>query len=120
LLIFYNFPVSQYGLEKILEPCAIQINLGKYNLIVIHLCRSPSGDFAQFIHSLDLMLKYLYKPGLVLILCGDINANFLTDSCHKMEIISLFQCYNLFNVNDFSTRIENESGSVIDSIFIYG
>lgn len=59
MLIYYNFLVSQFGLEKILEPRAIQINLGKYNLIVICLCRSLSGDFAQLIHSLDLNWAFL-------------------------------------------------------------
>jgi len=93
--MFDTLTCSQFSLEKILEPSATKINLGKYNFIVICLYRSPSRDFAQFIHYLDLMLKYLYKPGLDFILCGDTNFNFLTDSCHKMEIISLFQCYYL-------------------------
>jgi len=107
-MMFDTLTVSQFGLEKILEPSAIKINLEKYKFIVICLCRSPSEDFAQFIHSLDLMSKYLYKPGLDFILCGDTNFNFLTDSCHKKEIISLFQCYNLFNVTNFPSRTENE------------
>jgi hypothetical protein len=54
------------------------------------------------------MLNYLYKPGLDFILCGETNVNFLTDNCHKMEIISLFQSYNLFNVTNFPSKIENE------------
>jgi len=95
---------------KRLEPSAIKINLGKYNLIVISLYRSPSGNFAQFIliHSLDLMLKYLNKPGLDFILCGDINVKFLKDIHHKMEITSLFQSYDLFNAINSPSRTENE------------
>ena len=44
---------------KILETPALQINLGKCDLIVICLCRSLSGDFAQLIQSLDLNWAFL-------------------------------------------------------------
>jgi hypothetical protein len=69
--------------KKFLEPCSMKINHVKFNWIVIWLYRSPSGNFVQFLHFLHLMLKSFYTPGLQLTFCG----NFLTDSCHKTEII---------------------------------
>lgn len=55
-LFYQNIRGSQFGLEKLLKPRTIKINLGIYNFIVICWYRSPSGNFAQFLHSLDLML----------------------------------------------------------------
>ena len=54
----------QYCIEKVIEECAVQINIG--NQFIILLCiysyRSSSGNFDEFAVQLDLILKYLYKP----------------------------------------------------------
>ena len=117
-IAFHTVTVSQFSHEKILEPCAIKINLGACNILVICVYRSPSGIFNQFIYLLDLLLTSLYDARCELILCGDMNVNYLKDSNHKMELSTLLQSYNMFNVIDFPTRICNESASAIDSIFI--
>jgi len=56
--------LSQYCIEKVIEECAVQINIG--NQFIILLCiysyRSSSGNFDEFAVQLDLILKYLYKP----------------------------------------------------------
>jgi hypothetical protein len=51
-------------------------------------------------------------------LCGDINVNFLVDSNYKMELITLLQSYNMTNVIEFPTRINEGHGTAIDGIFI--
>jgi hypothetical protein len=81
--------VFQFGVEKTLEPCAIRINLGLYNIIAICVCRSPSGSFNQFLHVLDLKLLHVYKPRSEFIFCEDINVKVLMDSNKKMKVSSL-------------------------------
>jgi hypothetical protein len=85
-LVFNIINATQYGIEKISEPCAIKIDCGEHDIIVICLYHSPSGDFYQFLQILDSMLMYLCKPKTELMLCGDISVNFLVDSNYKMEI----------------------------------
>ena len=60
------------------------------------------------------------KPRSEFISCGDINVNFLMDSNQKMKASSLLQCYNMFSVTDFPTRICEELISAVDSIFLDG
>jgi hypothetical protein len=53
-----------------------------------------------------------------LIICGDININFLNDSTQKQLLNSLLATYGLFSTVQFPTRICNNSISTIDYIFI--
>jgi len=69
----------QYCIEKFIEVCAVQINIGNHLTILLCIYRSPSGNFGKFAAQLDLILKYLYIPKLEYI-CGDFNVNFLINS----------------------------------------
>jgi exonuclease III len=42
--------------------------------------RAPTGNFNLFLHRLDDILKTLYKVDTQLIICGDINIDYLTDN----------------------------------------
>jgi exonuclease III len=117
-LVFNIINVTQYGIEKISEPCAIKIDCGENYIIVIHLYCSLSEDFYQFLHILDSMLMYLCKPRTQLMLCGDINENFLVDTNYKMALTILLQSYNMTNVTEFPTRINEGHGTAIDGIYI--
>ena len=66
--------------EKVIEFCAVQINVSDAHFIVIRIYRSPAGNFNQFINFLDAALKHLYKPIMEFLLCGDLNVNYLNDS----------------------------------------
>ena len=66
---FGSIAVFQFGLEKSLEPCAIRINLGVYDIAVC-VSRSPSGSINQFLHLLDKLL-HDYKPKSEFIFSGD-------------------------------------------------
>jgi exonuclease III len=117
-VVFNIINVTQHGVEKISEPCAVKIDCGEHDTIVICLYRSPSGHFYQFLQILDSMLMYLCKPRTELMLCGDINVNFLVDSNYKMELTTLLQSYNMTDVIEFPTRINQGHGTAIDDIFI--
>ncbi|PNF35250.1 hypothetical protein B7P43_G06859, partial [Cryptotermes secundus] len=90
------------------------------NITFIFLCiyRSPSGDIQVFINQLEVIMKLLYKPKLEIILCGDFNVNFLSNSNNVHQVISLLQTYNLCHVVDFPTRIAKVSSTAIDNIFL--
>jgi hypothetical protein len=69
-LIFNTINITQYGIEKVSEPCAIKTDCGEHDIVIICLYRSPSGDFYQFLQLLDGMLMYLCKPRTELMLRG--------------------------------------------------
>ena len=81
-------------------------------------CRSPSGDFNQFVHSLDNILNRLYDNHTNIIICGYFNVNYLESNNNKFQLDSLLATYNLSSTVDFPTRITNNSSTVIDNIFL--
>ena len=68
--------LSQYFIDKVIEECAVQISIVNHFTIFLCIYRSPSGNFGEFAVQLDLILKYVYKPKLEFIICGDFNVNF--------------------------------------------
>ena len=60
------------------------------NVCVMAIYRAPTGNFNLFLHRLDDILKTLYKVDTQLIICGDINIDYLTDNDKKEE--NLIQC----------------------------
>ena len=80
--------------------------------------RSASGKSMHFLNSLDSILNRLYNNALNIIICGDININYLENSKNKLLLDSLLASYNLHNVVDIPTRITHNSLSAIDKIFI--
>jgi hypothetical protein len=47
--------------------------------------RAPNGNFNLFLNGLDGIIKTLYKVDLKLIIYGDINIDYLTDSDKKKK-----------------------------------
>jgi hypothetical protein len=53
-----------------------------------------------------------------LIICGDINVNYLQESNKNSQLNALLNSYNLFSIVQFPTRTHKNSISAIDNIFI--
>jgi len=51
-------------------------------------------------------------------MCGDININYFIDPTHKQLLDLLLASYDLYSTVQFATRIQNNSHSAIDNIFI--
>jgi hypothetical protein len=60
----------------------------------------------------------IYSNNTEIMICGDINVNYLIDSTHKQLLDLLLASYGLCSTVEFPTRIQNNSHSAIDNIFI--
>jgi hypothetical protein len=60
---------------------------------------------------LDTILQSLYSPILHFIICGDINIDYLYGSQRKHQLDSLLLSYNLNNIIDFLTIVQNTSAT---------
>lgn len=80
--------------------------------------KSPAGDFHLFPNRLEVMIKKFFQSHLKLIICGDINVNYLIDTERKRQLDLILNCYNLFSTIHFSTRNQNEWSTAMDTIFI--
>jgi len=101
-----------------LEICAIKLHLPSHEICVITIYRSPSGNYQYFIDKLETILNMIYSNSVELIICGDININYLIDSTSKQLLDSLLASYGLHSTVQFPTRIQNNSYTTIDNIFI--
>jgi hypothetical protein len=108
----------KYCKDKDFEACAIKIYLNTRKVCIITIYRAPSGSFDAFITKLYAILKKLFTVTVALIICGDLNINYLVDSNRKNQIEALFKTYNLTSVVNFPTRIQHNSTSSINNIFI--
>jgi exonuclease III len=113
-----NINLNKFCKEKDLEICAVKLHLPCHKICIITIYRSRSGNFQYFIDNLEKILSIIYINTTEIIICGDININYLNDSTHKQLLDSLLASYGLCSTVQFPTRIQNTSHSPIDNIFI--
>jgi hypothetical protein len=93
----------------------IQVTI-KY--VFLTVCRSPKGNFKNFLKQLDLILHKLYNHKYNIIIYGDVNVNYLSDNCDKSQLNMILHSYNLSSTVKFPTRFGLNSYTTIDNIFI--
>jgi len=94
------------------------LQLTYLNIHILSIYRALTGDFKLFLNQLDTLLESLYKTNMNFIVCGDRNTDYLIDSYNKKQLDIMLLSYNLPNTVQFPTRIQNNSKTVIDNIFI--
>jgi hypothetical protein len=67
---------------------------------------------------LDDILKSFYRVGSKLILCGDINVDYLTEDEKKRQLDAVLLTYNLMPTVHFPNRTQGSSSTAIDNIFL--
>jgi len=117
-LNYIRLDLEKYCQDKDFEVCAIKIHLDTKIVCIIAIYRAPSGNFDLFLSKLDAVLRNLCTATLKYILCGDINIDYLIDSVRKSQLDALLTTYNLTSTVNFPTRIQKNSATAIDNIFI--
>lgn len=117
-MTYQSIDLTNLCKEKTFEISAVKLNTGYSKVIVCCVNRSPSETPNDFLKHLEKTLKLLYQPTISLVICGDLNINFLIESPTKQKLESLMKTFNLVQVVDFPTRVCNNKGTLIDSIFI--
>jgi len=56
------------------------------NIILGCIYIAPSGNMCEFLHIIDDVLGYVYHPVTQLIICGDINVNYLTENENQTKL----------------------------------
>ncbi|PNF30772.1 hypothetical protein B7P43_G06180, partial [Cryptotermes secundus] len=117
-LKFTKINLEDYCKDQDLEACALKLDSPFSNICILTLYRAPSGNFNHFLNRLETILNVLHSSKVEFIICGDININYLIDSNRKLNLDSLLSSYNLSSTVNFPTRVQNNSSSAIDNIFI--
>ena len=110
--------LSKYCKEKDIEICAVKTKIQSSVLYIIAVYRSPSGNFNLFLATIEAVLQSIYSSTIGIIICGDININYLVVNEHRTQLDNLLLLYNLVGIIDFPTRLTSTTNSAIDNIFI--
>jgi exonuclease III len=82
-LSFLNINLQEFSKEQDIEVCAIKIHLPTTTVYIILIYRSPNRNFLLLLRTVDAILNKLYSANLYFIICGDLNINYLDNSCKK-------------------------------------
>jgi exonuclease III len=110
---------DEFCIAQETEICAVKLHYFSTNICILTVYRSPTGNFLHFLNNLESSLTRIYANSSIIILCGDINVNYLDDGCtNKQKFDSLLASYNLCSIVDFPTRVTNILATAIDNFFI--
>lgn len=103
--------------------CSI-VEIPNLNIFLISIYRAPNGDLHIFLKNLEIILDKLSKrTHYSIIICGDININFLSTAYNihekdRNKLINLVRSYNLDAIIDTPTRQSKNTQTAIDQIFL--
>jgi hypothetical protein len=86
-------------------------------MFIIAIYRAPTDNFNYFLQQLDNTVQSFSTPASHIIICGDLNINYLVENEQKKQLDNLLLMYNLISIVNFPTRINNTSASASDNFF---
>jgi len=87
-------------------------------LCILAFYTSPKDDFTKFLKRLDLILQKLYNNKYNIVICADVNVNYLIDNNQRSQLDAVLNSYNLVGIAEFPTRFGLNSQTAIDNVFI--
>jgi len=117
-LLFSTVELNGFCRDQDLEVCAVKLHISSFVFCILCVYRPPTGNFSCFLSSLGSILNQLYTNSINIIICGDININYLDNTNSKLQLDSLLLSYDWYSTADFQTRISNCSSTAVDNIFI--
>jgi exonuclease III len=118
-LQFTPTDLNEYCIDQDIEICAVKLHHFPSNICILTVYRSPTGNVSCFLNNLEFIRTRIYTNLSNIILCGDINVNYLDDGdTNKLTLDSLLASYNLCSTVNFPTRVTNTSATATDNYFI--
>jgi exonuclease III len=90
-LQYTTIDLSDFCKEKDIEICAIKLILDSLNIFVITIYRAPAGNFNYFLQLENILQSHSTSISHIII-CGDLNVNYLIETHEKANLII---CYLL-------------------------
>ena len=107
---------NQFTQEMIVEIAGVE--LIELRTIIICIYRVPQSDFNIFKESLESLLDKISKLNKNVVICGDINVDWLEQNNHKDELCVIMNYFNLNAIVNSPTRITTTKKSALDQFFI--
>jgi len=84
-LKYKTINIYEYNIDKVIEACKIQSDSTFNKLCILAIYRSPKSDFTIFLKRLDLISHKLCNNKYNIVICGNVNVNYLTYLFHGAE-----------------------------------
>jgi hypothetical protein len=110
--------LDNYSQDKDIEACAVYVNIASSRICILAIYRSPNSNYKIFLEKLELILQKLCKTNVKVVICGDINVNYMENCLKKVKLDDILSSYNLSSIITFPTRIGLNTSTSIDNIFI--
>jgi exonuclease III len=115
-----TFNLENYCYEKDIEACAVCVNMATSRICILSVYRSPDSNYEILLGKLELILQKLCKSKVKVVICGDINLNYVDNCLKKLKLDDILSSYNLSSIVTFPTRIVRHTSTIIDNIYIDG
>ena len=86
-LICSKIDLKKYCSDQDIDICMINLQTTYTRLHIMVVYRAPTGDFNLFLNRLDDSIKSIYKTKSNLMICGDINTDYLSENNRKKNSI---------------------------------
>jgi hypothetical protein len=117
-LSFTSIDLDRFCKEQDFEVCATKLCFKSNIYCTISIYGSRLGKLPYFINTSDLVLNKPHSISTNIILCGDININYLVKGNDRIQLDSLLATYSLYNTVNFPTRVGSKSCTATDSLFL--
>jgi exonuclease III len=97
-LKYNTINIVEYNIDKDIKACAVQFESTFIKLCIWTSYRSPRGNFTNFLNRLDLILQKLYNNKYNIVICGDVNVNYLIDNNRRSQLDAVLHSYNLAGI----------------------
>jgi hypothetical protein len=101
--------MSKFSIDQHTEASAISLSNSFENMYIVLIYRAPSGNFTIFLKKIRVYSHLFFRNNIKIIRCGCLSNN------NKKKKMDLF---NLVSTVDFPMRLQNNSATAIDNIFI--
>lgn len=113
-LKFRTIDCDNYNVEMISEFCCIEIC--SLNLIILSVYRSGKCGFDEFLENFESVITEFTERCERIIIVGDFNIDFKSNSNHLNEFNHLIRSFNLNTIINDYTRVTAHSKTCIDNI----
>jgi exonuclease III len=79
-LNFMNVELRKFSHKQDIEAGAVKLSVNSLTICILSIYRAPSGNFAHFLDKLEMILNLLHSNNTQLIICGEININYLVEN----------------------------------------
>jgi hypothetical protein len=86
--------MDRYSNENNIDICAVKLHISLRSIIIVTVCRSPTGNIDYFLNNPEEALNHIYNNTVDIILCEDFNINYLNDNQDKQALNSVLTSYS--------------------------